>query len=264
PFPCARMENGAIDASSAEIRRLIRLGGSWRFLVPGGARAVIEKKGLYGCAAFAGRDEAPERDPLRDHGSRECMALAREVEGAAREILSFERFLHSRGVALMAWDLCARFGVDPARGYLAGIGHDLAKRMSDADQISHAKRYGGEILEVQREKPSLLHGRAAAAILRDRFGVRDEGVLEAVALHTFGGPGMGDLAKAVYVADKMETSREKIDPDLRRAVLAAGNLDDIFVAALERNVAALSARKLRLSEETLSLLEKARSRDRRR
>jgi nicotinate-nucleotide adenylyltransferase len=183
------------------------------------------------------------------------------VEEAAREDLNRERFLHSRNTALMAWDLCRRFpayNIDPQWGYLAGLAHDLGKPLSDHELVKVIKNDNGKISPLEKEKPSLLHGRASAILLRDYFDVHNPAVLESVALHTAGGKNMGPLAKMVYIADKMEVSREKADPALRKLIYTGNDLDRILVTVLEQTVSWLRAKKVKVFEETLGLLEKTR------
>jgi nicotinate-nucleotide adenylyltransferase len=252
PYPHTQITNDVIGISSGAVREKIASNSAWRYLVPNAARIMIEDRKLYG----SGGAQA-------DNGAQPASAknLIHRVEEEARETLNLARFLHSRHTALLAWDLCCRFrpvypSLDPELGYLAGIAHDLGKRLCDKDQIRLAKEYNGRrISRLEKEKPSLLHGRASAALLRDRFKVQDNAVLEAIALHTEGGRGMGPLAKIVYIADKMEVSRVKVDPLLRNQILAGDNLDRIFLAVLEQTVSSLRTRKLELSKETLSLLE---------
>jgi len=52
----------------------------------------------------------------------------------------------------------------------------------------------------------LLHGPAAAERLR-AMGVEDDELLEAVAAHTVGAPGLGVLGRALFVADYLEPAR---------------------------------------------------------
>jgi nicotinate-nucleotide adenylyltransferase len=245
PYPCTPISNEVMEISSGTIREKIAANADWRSLIPSGARNIIEDRGLYGC----GVQTVPKNLILR-------------VEEAAREDLNRERFLHSRNTALMVWDLCRRFGpaykLDPQWGYLAGIAHDLGKPLSDKELIKVINNDNGKISPLEREKPSLLHGRASAILLRDYFDIHNEAVLEAAALHTLGGSNMGPLAKMVYIADKMEVSREKADPALRKLVYTGDDLDRIFVAVLEQTVSWLRAKKIKLSEETLGLLEKTR------
>jgi nicotinate-nucleotide adenylyltransferase len=244
PYPCTQISNDVMEISSGAIREKIAANASWRYQIPSAARTIIEGRGLYGCGAQAVKN------------------LILRVEEAAREDLNRERFLHSRNTALMTWDLCRRFGpahnIDPQLGYLAGLAHDLGKPLSDKELVKVIKNDNGKISQLERERPSLLHGRASAILLRDYFDVHNEAVLEAAALHTAGGKNMGPLAKMVYIADKMEVSREKADPALRKLVYTGNDLDRIFVAVLEQTVSWLRTKKVKVFDETLSLLEKMR------
>jgi nicotinate-nucleotide adenylyltransferase len=263
PYPCRRINNDIMEISSAGVRERIARGRGWRYLVPPGARLIIEGRGLYGLGGSGapGLSVPEQAAPAGEPGPE----LAARLENAARETLSPGRFLHSRNTALLAWDLCRRFGLNPWAGYLAGIAHDLGKPLGEKALLELAARDGVEISRLERKKPALLHGRAAAVLLSERFGIHNEDVLEAVAWHTEGSAGMGALGKVVYIADKIEVSREGVEPELRRAVLAgtgplAGEdaevLDRLFGAVLDETVSFLKSKHMDLSEETLRLLEK--------
>ena len=47
PYPNRQLKNEVMEVSSAMVRERIREGGNWRYLVPGGARLIIEDRGLY-------------------------------------------------------------------------------------------------------------------------------------------------------------------------------------------------------------------------
>jgi nicotinate-nucleotide adenylyltransferase len=239
PYPHTLIKNEAIDISSAQVRSLIEEGKAWHYLVPVATRTIIEEKRLY----------------MREEGESFYGTILR-VEQAVREELGHKRFLHSRNTALLAWDLCHRFSVNPELGYLAGMGHDLAKSLDAESLLKLAKSDGGGISKLHKEKPTLLHGRSAAVLLRERFGINNEDVLEAVALHTEGGVKMGTLAKIIYIADKVEVSREKADPALRAMCYAENDLDRIFYAVLGETVSWLRSRQIDLSENTMGLLKK--------
>ena len=57
------------------------------------------------------------------------------------------------------------------------------------------------------DKPQLAHSKLAAAILKDKFGVEDEDILNAVRYHTTGRAGMSLLEKIIFVADATEPNR---------------------------------------------------------
>ena len=261
PFPCAQIPNDVMDISSGQVREKIAANSAWRCLVPAAARAIIEDRLLYGLKAGPG---CRAGGYAGGHAGECSNNTILRVEDAVRESLSLERFLHSRGAALLAWDMCRRFGngvsLDPGLGYLAGIAHDLGKPLPAEELIRLVENDGKGISPLEREKPSLLHGRASAVLLKERFNIQNEAVLEAVALHTSGGENMGPLAKIVYVADKLEVTRDRADSSVRRLAYAGDSLDGIFLTVLDQTVSSLRKRKLKLSEETTRLLDKMKGR----
>jgi len=251
------IDNEVMNVSSNMIRQRIRdekanansAAGTagWRSLVPSGVSAIIEDRRLYGGSGVGGS---------RNPDSEFTQEIIQRVETYARETLSPERFLHSRNTALQSYDMCRRFGLAPSAGYLAGIAHDLAKQLDNKLMNKLIKKSGYGISAVEKKKPNLMHGKAAAVLLRERFCIHNDDILEAVACHTSGSENMGPLAKVVYIADKTEVSRN-IDPALRKLCMQKdGNLDYILFAVLEKTIGKLQARKLDLSEDTLKLLNK--------
>ena len=249
PFAHNAIDNEVMNVSSHIIRQRIKEGKEWESLVPAGVRAIIKDKGLYG---YRGGD----------FNTEDCsQEIILRVEAAARESLTIERFLHSRNTALLASDLCRRFGLDPQAGYLAGIAHDLAKQLDSKQMLKLAKMDGLDIEELEKEKPNLLHGRAAAVLLRERFYIHNIDVLDAVAVHTSGCGNMGNLAKIIYIADKTEVSRN-IDPAMRKMCRDENDLDNIFFAVVKRTVSKLRSKSMDLSEGALQLLDEMKERNR--
>ena len=239
-FPHVLIANEIMDISSQVVRERIRAGGAWRYLVPAAARVIIEDRRLYA---------------HQNQHEESCRQIIGRLEQTAREELTPERFLHSRHVAVLSSDMCRRFGLNPDHGYLAGIVHDLGKHLKDNESLALAKSDGRGISKLEKKKPALLHGRAAAVLLKKRFNIQNQDILESVAMHTEGGEDMCPLAKIVYIADKVEFSREKIDPQLRAMCYNEENLDTIFAAVLGETVSWLRSHKIDLSEETIQLLE---------
>jgi nicotinate-nucleotide adenylyltransferase len=249
PYPHRRLENEIVELSSGNVRDRIGNGEAWRYLVPPGARFIIEDRFLYGFNKPEDR-----AGPL----SAVSVELIAGIETSVRKMISPSRFLHSRNVALLARDLCvrygARLGLDPLSGYLAGIAHDMCKSLPEAELVRLTKKDGKPVSKLERKKPTLLHARAAAVLLRERFGIHNQDILEAIRLHTMADMEMGPLAKAVFIADKIEVSREQVSPALRNPG-SFGDLDTLFAAVLNETVTYLRSRSLTLSKGTLRLLE---------
>lgn len=157
-----------------------------------------------------------------------------EIRAFTQAHVKKSRYEHSVRVAEMCARMCRQYCMDSRKGYLAGIGHDMCKDFSDEDLIEIASRDGNPIIDFERKKPALLHGRAAAVMLREKFKILDPEILEAVANHTSGIIGMCDLTKCLFLADKIEPGRPQSTDEYREKLLAM-SLDDMLYSVLEEN-----------------------------
>lgn len=180
--------------------------------------------------------------------------LTEKVRRYVKKSVSEKRYSHSVRTAEMCRKLCALYGLDEKTGYFAGISHDMCKNFKPEQLLSLAQEDGADVSELERKKPSLLHGRAAAVLLKNNFGVTDSSVLEAVANHTFGKTGMCSLAKVLYAADKIEPGREHVTEDYLARLLAL-SLDGLVKAVLEENIDYLRKKGSAVAQESEKLLE---------
>ena len=162
------------------------------------------------------------------------IAKTEEIRAFTEAHVKPKRYQHSVRVAEMCARMCRQYGLDSRKGYLAGIGHDMCKDFSDQELLDLAGRDGKEIIDFDRKKPALLHGRAAAVMLKEHFKVYDPEILEAVANHTSGIIGMCDLTKCLFLSDKIEPGRPQSTVEYRENLLAM-SLDDMLYSVLEEN-----------------------------
>lgn len=179
--------------------------------------------------------------------------VALRVRQYARLALSASRYDHCERVATLCRNLCERFGVPVDDGDLAGISHDMCKAFKERLLVNLASRDGAPISAIEADKPSLLHGRAAAVLLSADFAVTRSTVIEAVRHHTFGTPGLDVLGKIVFVADKLEPGRECLGEERRQELLSM-DLDTMTAAILADNVAYLESRGRQVSASTRAML----------
>ncbi len=162
-------------------------------------------------------------------------ALLEAADDYARERLSDKRYAHTLRVAETARRLAKLHGLDQERARLAGLLHDTAREIGKEELLRVAEEDGVPVGDFERERPILLHGPVAAKLAREDLGVEDGEILDAVRAHTTGEPGMGPLALALFVADKIEPGREQPGvEDLRE--LAPASLHRAARAALEDSV----------------------------
>lgn len=160
--------------------------------------------------------------------------LIEEIRQYTEKSVKKSRYEHSVRVAETCATLCRRYGLDENKGYLAGIGHDMCKSCSDEELITLAKKDGNPIIDYDMQKPSLLHGRAAAVRMKEMFGINDDDILEAVANHTSGVLKMCDLTKCLFLADKIEPGRPHSTKEYREKLMKL-SLDEMFYTVLLEN-----------------------------
>jgi predicted HD superfamily hydrolase involved in NAD metabolism len=134
--------------------------------------------------------------------------LLEAADALARKRLSGKRYGHTVRVADTAEGLAQIHSLDPNRTRLAALLHDAARETEPGDYLRLADEWGLAVGEPERKSPKLLHGPVAAELARRELGVVDEEVLEAIRVHTVGAAGIGALALALYVADKIEPARD--------------------------------------------------------
>ena len=165
-----------------------------------------------------------------------------------------ERYEHSIRTAQTAKELCLRFGEDAELGEIAGVAHDICKEMKVNLLLNLVKSEGYEISQLEQEKPSLLHGKASSVLLKNEFNVTNDDLLEAVANHTFGKPKMCNLAKILYVSDKIEPGRPQVTQEYLEKI-EKKSLNELVSFVLEENIDYLNKKGKSVSEITYKFLE---------
>ena len=121
--------------------------------------------------------------------------------------LSPKRVSHVAGCESAAVRLAEIWGEDAEKAAMAGILHDVTKRLSYEEQLQLIEKYAivcdGELLD----SPKLLHAVTGAALAEKVFSAPED-VCSAIRWHTTGRPGMTALEKIIYLADFIEPTRD--------------------------------------------------------
>ncbi len=137
------------------------------------------------------------------------------------------RLKHILGVEQTAVELAGLHHLDTEKAARAGLMHDLAKCFKPYRLLQVAIDAGVEIDEVAQANPHLLHAPVSAIVAKNLFGESDPEVLDAIAYHTLGQPGMSKLSCVVFVADSVEPTRGS-SPEL--AALRQASQNDLYKA----------------------------------
>lgn len=127
--------------------------------------------------------------------------------------------------------------------YEAGILHDIARDLPNAELL----RLAPPECDIDALHPLALHGRAARTLL-ERWGYRQQIVLEAVEDHTTGPRGDSPVSACVYIADVSEPGRG-VNDDIRE--LALTNLNAALNRAIVSKVTYLQGRGIQVHPRTL-------------
>ena len=155
-----------------------------------------------------------------------------KMHKVVKSMVKPSRYEHSVSTAEMAERMCSEYGENPRLGYLTGLVHDICKDFDHKKLLALAKQDGNPITDIEMDKKSLLHCRAAAIFLASEYGITDDKVLEAVRNHVFGAPGMSILGKILYAADKSEPTRPFITTEHIEALFEK-DLDDFVLSVLK-------------------------------
>jgi predicted HD superfamily hydrolase involved in NAD metabolism len=175
-----------------------------------------------------------------------------KLEGLLEKHVSPARLAHSRRVADLAAELCVEYGLYRGKGVLAGLAHDWARELPPERLRELGLRDGQGQSALEVRYPVLLHGRAAANGLLEILGIQDPEILEAVACHVTGCPGMGLLAKIVFAADFLEPGRGFIPEAVRRDILSM-DINRMTLRVLEEIFAHLRLKRRPIARPALEL-----------
>ena len=159
-----------------------------------------------------------------------------DIQEKLRKKLKGSRYVHTLGVEYTSVCLAMKYGENLETAELSGLLHDCAKELPEKKLIQICRDHGERISKMEYQNPFLLHGKAGACLARDKFGIDDANILNAIRYHTTGRPGMTLVEKIVFVADYIEPNRKKADnlTELRR--MAFENLDETVLRILEQTL----------------------------
>lgn len=177
-----------------------------------------------------------------------------KIKEQAKKVLSEKRFLHSCGVAKRAAELASIYGQDIETARKIGIAHDIAKEMSKEEAIKYITKNNIIFDEIEKKQQELWHSKIGADISIKKFGFTNN-MAQAILYHTIGNINMNTMDKIIYIADKTDQTRTKIN--LEEAVKISNNNLDEGVLYIAKYMIQYSLKKNSLIHpDTINLLNK--------
>lgn len=205
------LENPVMPLSSTELRALLAEGKGFE-LLPAGVAEYIREQGMYGCGYN--------------------LAKLRET---VKPLMTPDRYHHSLCVERQAVHLARLYSVEVNKAAAAGILHDICKNMPRGVLLQMLQN-SATMIDIDFEKqPQLMHGFAGAVYIRDKLGITDVDILNAVGYHTTARAHMSLLEQIIYLADLTSRERDYREVDDLRA-LTEQSLQGAMLASLTNMV----------------------------
>ncbi len=173
-----------------------------------------------------------------------------KIKKKLKKKLDKERYHHTLDVASTAVCMAMRYEVDLETANLAGLLHDCAKCIPDDEKYELCAKYNISLSDAERQNPSLLHAKLGAYIARDKYGVKDQEILDAITWHTTGKADMTTLEKIIFIADYIEPGRTKQKNLAQIRKMAFINLDETMYLIVKDTLEYLSTTPKTIDENT--------------
>jgi predicted HD superfamily hydrolase involved in NAD metabolism len=146
--------------------------------------------------------------------------------------------------------------VDEDKLILAALCHDLARELPVETLEPRLKEYGINPETYGFVYPILLHGPLSAEIAREKIGITDEEILDTIRWHNTGRKNMSVLEKLLYIADKIEPTRDYPGVEELRA-LAWKSLDEALRAVIASGILYVVACRMPVDYNTIEAYNQA-------
>lgn len=137
------------------------------------------------------------------------LELIKTVRERVKNDLTPERFEHTLGVAYTAACMGMLYGENLLKCELAGLLHDCAKNLSVEEMINGCRNAGIPLNAKELLSPQIIHAVYGAYLTKEKYGIDDEDIINAVRYHTTGRPSMSILEKIIFISDFIEPLRTK-------------------------------------------------------
>lgn len=195
----------------------------------------------YHMKAIEGKTIDVSSSAIRNLNVKHCPKPVLEYIGNHRlyyvadlaKMITEKRLNHSLRVSSLAYDIAFNNNYPVEKAYIAGILHDSSKHIAIESQIILINQHFGSQIVQDIEVP-LYHQFSGAIIAKEKFGINDEEILDAIKYHATGKANMSVLGRIIYAADKIEPGRDFDSGELINACIKDINIG--FIRVLEDNV----------------------------
>ena len=154
-----------------------------------------------------------------------------------KSVLPEKRLIHTANVIACALDKAKPLNVDRDDVFTACTLHDVAK---------YLKREDYPLAEIPDDMPSaVVHAFLGEYVAREKLGIKNQDILNAIKYHTSGRENMSNLEKLVFVADMVEEGRTYDGVDELRKLYDV-DFEKCFIECLKEEMIHLKNKKTQI------------------
>lgn len=166
-----------------------------------------------------------------------------------------ERYYHTLGVIEKALELneIHNLKIPKEQVFLSAAFHDVAKFLDKKSMLEILDKYFHNIHQSLLEYPSVWHSFVGKIVAREKYGITDDRILNAICYHTTGRPNMTNLEKIIFISDYVEEKTRVGECFEIARKVANKSLNDAIVVIIEQTIAYLKKNNkpvYQLTEET--------------
>lgn len=124
----------------------------------------------------------------------------------------YNTYVHVSNVAEKNAHIAKRYGLDPDKGLIGGLLHDISAIIKPADMLKYAYENNFDLCEAEKKYPFLLHQRLSKICAIEYFNIFDEDILSAIECHTTLKKDASKYEMSLFIADKLAWDREGVPP----------------------------------------------------
>lgn len=155
-----------------------------------------------------------------------------EMDVLLKQALKPNRYIHCVNTMNVAISLAEHYGENKDIAAISGLLHDCAKNLNDDETKKYCAVNGIELNEIEQKQVFLMHGAVGAIIAKEKYGVDDEIILNAIRYHSTGYSKMNMMDKIIFLADYIEPGRTHCEVDEARN-LAYEDIDKALICAFD-------------------------------
>ncbi|MGF6907463.1 bis(5'-nucleosyl)-tetraphosphatase (symmetrical) YqeK [Fusobacterium sp. PH5-44] len=167
--------------------------------------------------------------------------------------MSEKRFNHTLGVIEQSVELGQKYNENIEKLKIAALLHDIAKEKSvEYLKEKSEEYYFDELSNDDIIEGVILHSYVGAIIAREKYGIEDSEILDAIKYHTTGKRDLSLFGRIIYISDAIEKNRNYNGVEkIREKVNENINIGIIF--EIDHKISYLNRKKAYINKNTIQM-----------